>query len=215
MTRRFVGLSTIEPERLPLDCGRCQFWESAAKLRRECTPATDEAELKEWARRVTSEWGEFGRAAVEDGEVLGLIKYAPPAYFPQARHMPSGPPVEGVPLIACMHIVPEARRRGLGGVLLRGALRDLAQRGERTVQAYATTDRAGFTGVPLIGVEFLLRNGFTVLRPHPDVPLLTLDLKSLVTWAENLEAVLESLRIPIKVAKRAPATFFSGGDPDD
>lgn len=212
MTRRFVGLSTIEPERLPLDCGRCGFWESSARVRRECGAGADDAVLEDWAQRVTAEWGEFGRAAVEDGEVLGLIKYAPPVYFPQARYMPSGPPLEGVPLIACMHIVPEARRRGLGGVLLRGAMRDLAQRGERTVQAYATTDASGFVGVPLIGVEFLLRNGFTVVRPHPEVPLLSLDLKSLASWTENLEAVLESLRIPLKVAKRAPATFCAGGD---
>jgi len=74
-------------------------------------------------------------------------------------------------------------------------------------QAYATTAGDDYRGVPFIGVEFLLRNGFTVVRPHPDVPLLRVDLKSLVSWTENLEAVLESLRLPMRVPKHAPATL--------
>jgi hypothetical protein len=109
-----------------------------------------------------------------------------------------------------MHLAPEARRRGLGGVLLRAALRDLAGRGERTVQVYALAQRTDYENAPMVGVEFLLRNGFTVVRPHPEVPLLRLDLKSLVSWSDNLEAVLESLRIPVGVPKRAPATIASG-----
>ena len=207
MSRRLTGLSTIDRTRLPAECGGCTFWQSAEALPRQCGAACDETAVDEWSRRVLNEWGEFGRAAVEDGEVLGFIKYAPPAYLPQIRHMPSGPPEDGAAIIACMHIVPEARRRGLGGVLLREAMRDLAQRGERAAQAYATTAGDDYRGVPFIGVEFLLRNGFTVVRPHPDVPLLRVDLKSLVSWTENLEAVLESLRLPMRVPKHAPATL--------
>jgi len=210
MSRRLIGLSTIERSRLPSQCGACVFWESIEPLRRECGAACDEGAALAWTRGVSSEWGECGRAAVEDGDVLGFIKYAPPAYLPQARHMPSGPPEESAAIIACMHIAPEARRRGLGGVLLREAMRDLAQRGERSVQAYATADGGEFEGVPFIGVEFLLRNGFTVVRPHPEVPLLRVDLKTLVSWTENLEAVLDSLRLPMRVPKRAPVTLSTG-----
>jgi hypothetical protein len=108
-----------------------------------------------------------------------------------------------------MHIAPEARRRGVGGVLLRAALRDCISRGERTVQSYALARTTDFETAPMVGVEFLLRHGFTVARPHPEVPLLRLELKSLVTWADNLEAVLDSLRIPVRVPKHAPATLAS------
>ena len=61
--------------------------------------------------------------------------------------------------------------------------------------------------VPVVGVEFLLRNGFTVARPHPLVPLLRVDLKSLVSWTENLEAVLDSLRLPVRAPRREPVTL--------
>ena len=50
------------------------------------------------------------------------------------------------------------------------AMRDLASRGERSVQAYASAERVDFEVAPMVGVDFLLRNGFTVSRPHPAVP---------------------------------------------
>jgi hypothetical protein len=37
-----------------------------------------------------------------------------------------------------------------------------------------------------------------------------LDLRSLVVWQDNLEAVLESLRFPLRVPRRAPASWMSG-----
>jgi GNAT superfamily N-acetyltransferase len=158
------------------------------------------------------DWGEFGRVVMEDGALLGFIKYAPARYFPQARILPAGPPDPDLPLITCMHIAPEARQRGLGGVLLRSALRDLSQRGERRVQAFAIAQRIDYSLAPMVGVEFLLRNGFRTVRPHSEVPLLELDLKSLVSWTENLEAVLESLRIPMRAPRQSPVTLAQEGD---
>lgn len=209
MARRLIGLSIADREQLPLRCTGCVFWESAERLPFECGVSCDSERANDWVRTVAAEWGECGRVAVEDGAFLGYIKYAPPKYLPQAMNMPAGPPLEGVPVITCVHIAAEARRHGLGGVLLRAALKDLAGRGERTVQAYALARTADYETAPMVGVEFLLRNGFTVARPHPEVPLLRLDLKSLVSWSDNLESVLDSLRIPVRVPKRAPATFVS------
>lgn len=209
MPRRLIGLSVADRQHLPSRCADCVFWESEAPAPRECGSVCDARRAAEWVRIVAAEWGECGRVAVQDGTFLGFVKYAPPAYLPQALHMPAGPPLEDAPLLACMHLAPEARRHGLGGVLLRAALRDLAGRGERTVQSYALATRTDYETAPMVGVEFLLRNGFTVARPHPEVPLLRLDLKSLVSWSDNLDAVLESLRIPMRVPKRAPATIAS------
>lgn len=211
MARRFVGLSTIDPGTLPVPCGGCMFWQSIPALPHECCSADDAEAAAAWMHGVLAEWGECGRAAVADGEVLGFIRYAPPRYFPQAQHMAAGPPDPEVVLIACMHIAPEARRRGLGGLLLREAMRDLAARSERAVQAYATADRADFELVPMMGVDFLLRNGFTVSRPHPAVPLLRVDLKTLVSWSDNLETLLDALRIPLAAPRRAPATLSAPG----
>lgn len=209
MARRFAGLSTVDREVLPAPCADCVYWETPERLPRECASACDRARADAWARTVVAEWGECGRVAVEDGQFLGFIKYAPARYFPQALQMPSGPPLEDAVLLACMHIAPEARRRGLGGVLLRAALRDLASRGERSAQAYALARVEDYQTEPMVGVEFLLRNGFTVVRPHPETPLLRCDLKSLVLWTDNLEGILESLRLPVRVPKHAPVTLMT------
>lgn len=209
MTRRLMGLSIADREQLPIRCMGCIFWESAQPLPRECGAACDMAFANQWVRTVAAEWGECGRVVVEDGAFLGLVKYAPPGYLPQSMHMPSGPPLPDAPLIACMHLAPEARRHGLGGVLLRAALRDLASRSEKTVQMYALAGRTDYENAPMVGVEFLLRHGFIVAKPHPEVPLLRLDLKSLVLWPDNLETVLESLRIPLRVPARAPVTLIT------
>lgn len=204
MARRFRPLTTETLPDLPAGCTGCVFWESPGVQPMRCGESCDAELAKRWVSDVSSEWGECGRVVVEDGAVLGFIKYAPSAFVPQARLLPAGAPDPDAVLIMCMHIDPIARQRGLGKVLMQAALRDLTTRGERTVQAYAATQRSDYALSPFLGVEFLLRMGFTVARPHPAVPLMQLDLRSLASWTENLEAVLESLRFPLRVPRGAP-----------
>lgn len=211
MSRKLRPLMLEDLGRLPAGCGDCAFWESAGERERRCGAVCDSELQRSWWRRVTDEWGACGRVAFEDDEILGFIKYAPSRYFPQADTFPNPPADSAVPLISCLHISADARHHGLGTVLLRAALKDLQGRGERRVEAYSFTD----TGVliddmPMLSMPFLLRNGFTVSRPHPAYPLMRLDLRSLVVWQDNLEAVLESLRFPLRVPKQAPASWMEG-----
>lgn len=206
-SRKLVGLSLVPNANLPTCCAGCLYWEHDQRLPKRCGAFRDVDAADRWARRVAAEWGECGRVAVADGETLGFIKYAPPGYLGQAAYMPAGPPDAETVMIACLHVDSSARGRGLGGVLLRAALRDLSQRGERAVQVYADAAEDRAEGSPMIGMAFCLRNGFVVERPHPEFPLMRLDLKSLVSWTENLEAVLESLRLPIRVPGQAPVTL--------
>lgn len=181
------------------------FWESAERLEVRCGAACDAEKLRVWHATVAQEWGECGRVAYEDDQVLGFIKYAPPRYFPQARHFSAGPVREDAVLLTCVHIRDDARQRGLGTLLLRAALRDLSLRGEKRVQAFAAAVRSDMTEEPVMGVEFLLRNGFTVAAPDPRYPLLELDLRTLVTLTENIEAALQALRIPLGRPARVPS----------
>jgi len=205
VARKFIGLSAVDRASLPGGCPACCYWESTRVLPIECGAACADGLAEKWARDVASSWGECGRVAVEDGHVLGFVKYAPSALVPQAQFMPAGPPLPDSVLITCMRMSPEARRHGVGGVLLREAFRDLAMRGERSVQAYGTTRAGDIDDRPAIGMQFLLRNGFTVVRPHPEMPLLKVDLKTMVSWQGNLDSILDSLRIPMRVPRRAPA----------
>lgn len=213
MARRLRPLGIEHLDRLPCCCPGCVYWETDAPLEPVCGARCDVTLAREHLMLIHQEWGDAGRVALEDDEVLGFIKYAPPAYFPQSRHFPSGPPLPDAPMLACIHIRDDARRHGLGSVLLRAALRDLMQRGERTVQAYACAGSTDLALQPVMGVEFLLRNGFTVARPHPAYPLMQLDLRTLVTWADNLEAVLQSLLFPLRSPQRVPSPSIKFREP--
>lgn len=204
MVRRFRPLGSDASGLLPGSCAACAFWESPEPLPLSCGAACDAARVSEWMRTIEEQWGSCGRVVVDDGVPLGFVKYAPASAVPQARNMPSGPPDPSAVLLCCMHIVPDARQRGLGKVLLQAALRDLAQRGERVVQAYAAVGTVDYATSPVVGVEFLLRMGFTAARPHPTHPLMQLELKSLAAWTENLEAALEALRIPLRAREPRP-----------
>jgi GNAT superfamily N-acetyltransferase len=139
----------------------------------------------------------------EDGRVIGFIKYAPPGFFPQAKHFPAAPPSDDAVFIACLHVVDDARHLGLGKLLLHACLRDLLLRGERAVESYAFDGRVA--ELPVVSLQFLIQQGFEIVRPHREFPLLRLNLKSVSTVTENVEAVLETLNIPLRVPKRAPA----------
>jgi GNAT superfamily N-acetyltransferase len=211
MTRRLRLLTVDDLDRLPSGCNGCVFWESAGERERRCGATCDPELQRAWLRRVNDEWGECGRVAYEDDELLGFAKYAPSRYFPQTQTFTAAPLDGSVPLISCLHISADARHHGLGTVLLRACLRDLVGRGERRVEAFGFAEpKAVVDDMPMLGMPFLLRNGFTVSRPDPLYPLMRLDLKSLIVWQDNLEAVLESLRFPLRVPSRAPVSWMKG-----
>lgn len=205
MARRLRPLGPDHLSALPCECTGCVFWETGTKLEKRCGAACDAQRLREWYDDVLAQWGECGRVALDDGSVLGFVKYAPPRFLPQAQHFRAGLPAEDAVLIACLHTRDDARQHGVGTLLLRAALRDLALRGERHVQAYACACKRDMNCEPVVGVEFLLRNGFTVARPDPEYPLLRLDLRSLATITENVEAALQALRIPHRHPQGVPS----------
>lgn len=196
MARRIRPLTPERVAELPDACGLCGFWESPDHAQPRCGTVREPGRLEEWVEAVLEEWGDCGRVVYIDGEAIGFAKYAPARFFPQAASMAAGPPSDDAVLLACLHVDSEVRHVGVGKVLLQAVLRDLASRGERTVETYASTKTSDRRSSPMITVEFLLRQGFAVVRPHPRYPLMRLELKSLVAWTDNIEAVLESLQLP-------------------
>jgi GNAT superfamily N-acetyltransferase len=205
MSRRWRSLSPARVDDLPDWCASCALWESRERRPPECVASEERELLVAWLETVMEEWGEPGRIAYEDGTVLGFVKYAPPRFLPQVRTMPAGPPSDDAVVLACLHVSHDARSVGLGKVLLQAALRDLATRGERAIEAYGAAYASDRDTSPLVTTEFLLRQGFQVLSPHPRYPLMRLELKTLVAWTDSVEALLESISLPLRVGERAPA----------
>ena len=205
MARKLQPLSLRYLDRLPAVCAGCDFWETSEPHERRCGSSCDRGVLRSWYERVTDEWGDCGRVALdEDGEVIGFIKYAPSAYVPQASTFPSHPESGETPLITCLHVRDDVRDHGLGRVLFQAALKDLKSRGERSVHSFACAPPVDLALMPMVGMKFLLGQGFTVVRPDTTYPLMQLDLRSLAMLAENLESVLDSLRIPRPSPARMP-----------
>ena len=205
MSRRFRALTTGRVDDLPSECTCCALWERGSE-RFACGSSGARDDLIDWIRIVQAQWGDCGRVAYEEGVSLGFVKYAPPRFFPQVTRMPV-PPDDAAVLIACHQVEAGLQEAGLGKVLIQAALRDLVSRGERTVEAYAAAGPADHERPPLMTVEFLLRQGFSVSRPHPRYPLMRLELRTLVAWTDSIESVLDALQLPIGVRERAPASL--------
>lgn len=212
MARRIRPLTIERVADLPGPCFSCALWETEAARALECVPARERERFEEWIRQVGEAWGDAGLIIYDGSTPLGFVKYAPGRLFPQAARMPSGPPDDDSVLIACMHVDPDVRDAGLGKVLLHAALRDLVSRKERVVEAYAAGEAADRDRSPLMSVEFLLRQGFRVARPHPLYPLMKLELKSLATWAESLDVMLEAIQLPRRLGERVPAPLANAID---
>jgi ribosomal protein S18 acetylase RimI-like enzyme len=205
MARRLRPLLYQDLARLPSVCTGCVFWESAEKHDRRCGSACDAEVLRAWYERVTDEWGDCGRVLLGDeGEIIGFIKYAPSGYFPQAHTFASRPTDPDIVLITCLHIDDNAREYNYGRLLVQAALKDLKSRGERSVQSFACAERCELNVMPMIGMDYLLSQGFAVVRADPSFPLLQLDLRSLAMLAENLESLLDSLRVTWRAPVRVP-----------
>jgi GNAT superfamily N-acetyltransferase len=209
VARRTRTLTVERVGDLPDPCSSCALWELGGHRAPACEPAREREQLQQWVEGVRAEWGECGRVAYENAQPLGFVKYAPPRFFPQVITMPSGPPDNDSVLIACVHVIADSRDVGLGKYLLQAALRDLVVRGEKAVEAYAATEAVDRERTPLMTVEFLLRQGFSVAHPHPVYPLMRLELKALASWTDNVEAVLDALQLPRRMRERIPAPLVN------
>ena len=93
---------------------------------------------------------------------------------------------------------------GLGRMLVQGMARDLITRGGiRAVEAFGTTTPG--IGSCLAPVEFLGGVGFKTHRPHPLTPRMRMELRSAISWKDEVESALEKLWGVVRPAPaRAP-----------
>ena len=185
-------------DQLGVPCRRCLFWE-LDPVRREQLPPEGRAEVKDdWVSEVLRDWGSCGRVALVDGVPVGYVTYAPQAYVPGAAAFPTAPVSPDAVLMTTAFVRDEYGAAGIGRLLVQGMARDLVGREDvRAVEAFATTGRWQGPGLRtdgcLVPAEFLARVGFKTHRAHPVTPRMRMELRSLVTWRDEVEAALEKL----------------------
>jgi hypothetical protein len=84
-------------------------------------------------------------------------------------------------------------------MLVQGVARDIVRRGIRAIEAFGLGDAAASDPAEspahrcLLPADYLRAVGFKTVRPHPRTPRLRLDVKTTVTWKEDVEYALDKL----------------------
>ena len=199
MSRRAVNVTLDNLDDLPRKCRACVFWELDPVGYERAVAAGDTSFEKEsWVSATLLEWGSCGKIAYVDGSPAGYVLYAPPAYVPRSVAFPSSPISSDAVLLMTGHILPDFQGGGLGRLLLQSVAKDLVRRGVRAIEAFGDEQRAAPACV--LPASHLRAVGFKTHRPHPRYPLMRLELKSAVSWREDVEVALERLLGSISVS---------------
>ena len=194
MSRRVVRLTVDTLADLPESVRTCLHWELDPVRRTEVERAGAAAQEKEaWVSTVLLEWGSCGRVLYVDETPAGYVLYAPPAYLPGSASYPTYPVSEDAVQLATAQVFDGFNGGGLGRLLMQVMVKDLLKRGDQhAVECFGSYGPGAADGCPL-PVEFLQRVGFKTHRPHARYPRMRLELKSVLTWREEMESALSRL----------------------
>jgi len=177
---------------LPRRCRHCVFWELDPVSRERAVEAgAPELEKEAWVSATLLEWGSCGKIVYVDDIPAGFVLYAPPLYVPRSSAFPTSPVSADAVLLMTAHILPEFAGGGLGRMLVQGVAKDLTRRGVKAIEAFG--DLKAEEGGCMVPADYLLSVGFKTIRPHHRYPRLRLDLRSALSWREDVEVALERL----------------------
>jgi len=205
VSRRVIGVTLDNLEDLPKHSRACVFWELAPHLREQADDfGTSELEKEAWVSSVLLEWGSCGRIVYSDKLPVGFVLYAPPTAVPRASAFPTSPPSPDAVLLTGFHVLPEFRGGGMGRMLIQAVAKDLTRRGVKAIEAFGDARPDEDEPTCVVPADFLLRVGFKTVRQHPRWPRLRLELRSAISWKEDVEAALERLLGTVTVSTASP-----------
>ncbi|WP_460067663.1 GNAT family N-acetyltransferase [Streptomyces sp. YKOK-I1] len=192
MGRRLVPLTLDNLQDLPKRCRSCVFWEldpvrGAAALK----AGRAALEKESWISAVLLDWGSCGRVVYVDDRPVGFVLYAPPAYVPRSTAFPTSPVAPDAVQLMTSFIMPGYQGQGLGRVMVQTVAKDLLRRGFKAIEAFG--DARWKEPGCLLPADHLLAVGFKTVRPHPSHPRLRLELRTTLSWKEDVEMALDRL----------------------
>jgi GNAT superfamily N-acetyltransferase len=192
MGRRLVPLTLDNLQDLPNRCRSCVFWELDPVSGEAAVKADRSVQEKEaWISAVLLDWGSCGRVAYVDDVPVGFVLYAPPAYVPRSAAFPTSPISPDAVQLMTAFVMPGYQRQGLGRVLVQTVAKDLLRRGFKAIEAFG--DARWKEPACLLPADHLLAVGFKTVRQHPTHPRLRLELRSTLSWKEDVEMALDRL----------------------
>ncbi|QIX28506.1 GNAT family N-acetyltransferase [Nocardioides sp. JQ2195] len=213
MSRRTVPLTLDNLDGLPSGCRRCLFWE-LDPVRRQRLDDDESVEQKQaWLSEVLRDWGSCGRVALVDDEPVGHVVWAPTRYVPGASNFPTAPVSPDAVLLTTAYVDPEWRGHGIGRLLIQGLAKDLIKRGDvQAVEAFAST-RSGPFGHCVVPQGFLASVGFKTHRTHPVHPRMRMEIRSMLTWKDEVELAIERVLGVVRPKSPAPKAAPGGLPP--
>lgn len=210
MSRSLVALTLDTVADLPAPCRSCLSWELTPVAAGEAEQFDTEDLAKDaWLSDVLLQWGSCGRLAYVDDAPAGFITYAPPGFVPRSVAFPTSPISPDAVLLMTGGVLPRHRGGGIARMLVQGAAKDLTRRGVRALEVFATTRDTdadlGCTPGCQLPADFLLAVGFKTIRPHRDFPRMRLDLRTALSWREDVEHALEKILGTVRVPTLAAA----------
>ena len=206
MGREVFSLTLDRLRDLPEPCASCIFWELDPALAAGSIASGEPALDKEsWLSSALLEWGSVGQIVYVDAVPAGYITYAPPYLVPRAAAFPTAPVGADAVILMAARVTPDFAGQGLGRVLIQGAAKDVMRRGVRAIEAF------GYAGDPqspkaacVTPARFLTAVGFKTVREHRTYPRLRLDLRTALTWREDMEAAVERLLAAVRAPSLGP-----------
>ncbi len=199
MSRKIVRLTLDHLDELTAPCRSCLFWELDPVRRGRVEDPCGEKDA--WVSEVLRTWGSCGRVVLVDDRPVGYLVYAPAAFVPGAAVFPTAPVSSDAVLLTTAYVDPAFRRGGLGRMLVQGMAKDLIERGGiRAVEAFGDARGGRRCMVP---VDFLGSVGFKTQRAHTITPRMRMELRSALSWKDELEAALDRLLGAVRPAPKA------------
>ncbi|GAA3722955.1 GNAT family N-acetyltransferase [Streptomyces tremellae] len=192
MGRRLVPLTLDNLSDLPGPCRSCVFWElDPVRGEAAVNGGTAEDEKEAWISSVLLEWGSCGRVAYVDEVPVGFVLYAPPAYVPRSTAFPTSPASPDACLLMASRIIPAYQGQGIGRVLVQTVAKDLIRREFKAIEAFGNARWQRPACV--LPADHLLAVGFKTVRSHPAYPRMRLELRSTLSWKDDMEMALDRL----------------------
>jgi GNAT superfamily N-acetyltransferase len=188
-----IGITLDNIDELPKRCRSCVFWELAPQMGEQAAEyGNTELEKEAWLSSTLLDWGSCGKIVHIDRMAAGYAMYAPPAAVPRVAAFPTGPVGHDAVLLTAVAVVPELAGGGIGRMLVQAVAKDLTRRGVRAIEAFGDAAPTADSHC-VIPADFLLSVGFKTVRAHHRWPRLRLELRSGLSWKEDVEAALERL----------------------
>ncbi|MGW1063836.1 GNAT family N-acetyltransferase [Streptomyces aureus] len=192
MGRRFVPLTLDNLPDLPQRCRACVFWELDPVSGEAAVKAgTSTLEKEGWISSVLLDWGSCGRVAYVDDVPVGYVLYAPPAYVPRSTAFPTSPVAPDAVQLMTSFIMPGYQGQGLGRVMVQTVAKDLLRRGFKAIEAFG--DARWKEPACVLPADHLVAVGFKTVRSHARYPRLRLELRTTLSWKEDVELALDRL----------------------